>query len=99
MFQSQKKLDSNSEDAPPTSACLGADVLVKLLGSYCRNADIKTSITVGVVGKLSSINNYVMMTSLLCNIVGLPNVGKSSIINSLKRSKSCSVGATPGLTK
>ena len=32
-------------------------------------------------------------------MVGLPNVGKSSIINSLKRSRSCGVGATPGVTK
>ncbi|XP_046671116.1 guanine nucleotide-binding protein-like 3 homolog [Homalodisca vitripennis] len=29
----------------------------------------------------------------------LPNVGKSSIINSLKRNRACSVGATPGVTK
>jgi nuclear GTP-binding protein len=69
--------------APPgvmtSSACLGAELLLKLLGNYCRNADIRTSITVGVVG--------------------LPNVGKSSIINSLKRSKACGVGATPGITK
>ena len=61
------------------SPCCGADVLMKLLGNYCRNAGIRASITVGVVG--------------------LPNVGKSSIINSLKRSKACSVGATPGVTK
>ena len=32
-------------------------------------------------------------------LLGLPNVGKSSIINSLKRSKACLVGATPGITK
>ena len=32
-------------------------------------------------------------------MVGLPNVGKSSLINSLKRSKACGVGATPGVTK
>ena len=49
-MQSQKKAESVSEDTP-TSACLGADVLVKLLSSYCKNEDIKTSITVGVVGK------------------------------------------------
>eukprot|EP00088_Acartia_fossae_P020329 TRINITY_DN2193_c0_g1_i11.p1 TRINITY_DN2193_c0_g1~~TRINITY_DN2193_c0_g1_i11.p1 ORF type:complete len:595 (+),score=223.18 TRINITY_DN2193_c0_g1_i11:47-1831(+) len=62
-----------------TSKCVGADTLLALLGNYCRNKDIKTSIRVGVVG--------------------MPNVGKSSLINSLKRSKACNVGATPGVTK
>ncbi|XP_050979485.1 guanine nucleotide-binding protein-like 3-like protein [Labeo rohita] len=62
-----------------SSACVGADCLMKLLGNYCRNLDIKTAITVGVVG--------------------FPNVGKSSLINSLKRSRACNVGATPGVTK
>ncbi|XP_068630368.1 guanine nucleotide-binding protein-like 3 homolog [Battus philenor] len=61
------------------SACVGAELLTSLLGNYCRNKGIKTSITVGVVG--------------------LPNVGKSSIINSLNRSKACNVGSTPGVTK
>jgi GTP-binding protein EngB required for normal cell division len=37
--------------------------------------------------------------SFLYFIIGLPNVGKSSIINSLKRSRACNVGATPGVTK
>jgi GTP-binding protein EngB required for normal cell division len=30
---------------------------------------------------------------------GYPNVGKSSLINSLKRSRACGVGATPGFTR
>lgn len=65
-------------EAGSTSECLGADTLVQLLKNYCRSKDIKTAITVGVVG--------------------YPNVGKSSLINSLKRSKVCKVGATPGVT-
>lgn len=50
-----------------------------LLKNYCRNAHLKTSITVG--------------------IIGYPNVGKSSVINSLARAKVCGVGSTPGFTK
>jgi len=38
-------------------------------------------------------------TSISVGIIGYPNVGKSSLINSLKRSKSVGVGATPGFTK
>jgi len=30
---------------------------------------------------------------------GFPNVGKSSVINSLKRSQACETGAMPGITK
>uniref|UniRef100_A0A1A9ZHJ2 G domain-containing protein n=1 Tax=Glossina pallidipes TaxID=7398 RepID=A0A1A9ZHJ2_GLOPL len=48
-----------------------------MLGNYCRNKGIKTSV----------------------GVVGIPNIGKSSIINCLIRGKSCSVGCTPGITR
>eukprot|EP00795_Rhopilema_esculentum_P002130 gene2131-17718_t len=77
--QSKVSVQVASKDTLSSTGCVGAKTLLKLLGNYCRNKDIKTSITVG--------------------IVGLPNVGKSSVINSLKRSKACGVGSTPGFTK
>lgn len=77
--QSNVSTDAASTKMLNSAECLGADSLVKLLKNYCRNVNIKTSITVG--------------------IVGYPNVGKSSVINSLKRSKVCGVGSTPGFTK
>ncbi|KAJ3391384.1 Guanine nucleotide-binding protein-like 3 [Entophlyctis sp. JEL0112] len=43
--------------------------------------------------------NNSIKTSITVGVVGFPNVGKSSVINSLKRSKACNVGATPGVTK
>ena len=59
---------------------LGAETLLEMLKNYARNKNMKTAITVG--------------------IVGFPNVGKSSLINSLKRSRTAAaVGNTPGMTK
>ncbi|KMQ92228.1 guanine nucleotide-binding 3-like protein [Lasius niger] len=76
----RRKLGNKTESMIQSNTCFGAELLLSLLGNYCRNSDnVKTSITVGVVG--------------------LPNVGKSSVINSLKRSKACNVGNVPGITK
>lgn len=79
LAQSKVTVKDASEDLLKTSNCVGAGTLLKLLGNYCRNQGVKSTITVG--------------------IVGFPNVGKSSVINSLKRGRACNVGATPGVTK
>ncbi|XP_012539890.2 guanine nucleotide-binding protein-like 3 homolog [Monomorium pharaonis] len=76
----RRKLGKKTESMIQSNTCFGAELLLSLLGNYCRNSDnVKTSIRVGVVG--------------------LPNVGKSSVINSLKRNKACHVGNIPGITK
>ncbi|KAA0060546.1 hypothetical protein IC582_014277 [Cucumis melo] len=43
--------------------------------------------------------SYEIKKSITVGVIGLPNVGKSSLINSLKRSHVVNVGATPGLTR
>lgn len=68
-----------SQQTLQSRKCVGADTLLQLLKNYCRSADVKTSISVGVVG--------------------FPNVGKSSLINSLKREKAVGVSPTPGFTR
>jgi len=40
-----------------------------------------------------------MKMSISVGVIGIPNVGKSSLINSLKRERAVGVGSTPGFTK
>ena len=74
----QQRQNLGQGNSLSSDCCLGADTLVQLLKNYSRSQNLKTCVTVGVVG--------------------YPNVGKSSLINSLKRSKVCRVGASPGVT-
>lgn len=57
----------------------------------------------GAAPLLSLLGNYSrsldIRTGIKVGVVGYPNVGKSSIINSLKRSRVCGVGASAGFTK
>lgn len=61
--------------------------------STCVGADLLMSLLANYC------RNKNLKTSIRVGIVGLPNTGKSSIINSLKRRKACLVGAQPGITK
>lgn len=62
-----------------------------------------TSQCVGATSLMKLLTNYCrhndIETAITVGVVGFPNVGKSSVINSLKRAKACGVGATPGFTK
>jgi len=69
-----------------------------------KNSQISTTAEcLGSESLISLLKNYCrsydLKESILVGIVGYPNVGKSSIINSLKRTKAVAVGAMPGLTK
>lgn len=79
LFHAERKSAYLQLDKNKTSGCIGAKMLMKLIGNYCRNHTVKTSVLVGVVG--------------------FPNTGKSSLINSLKRNKVCNIGFSPGITK
>ncbi|EPS67713.1 hypothetical protein M569_07060 [Genlisea aurea] len=63
----------------------------------------KTSDCLGAETLIKLLKNYSrsheIKKSITVGVIGLPNVGKSSVINSLKRSHVVNVGATPGLTR
>lgn len=64
---------------------------------------------IGATSLLSLLKNYArtsraskgkdIKAHLTVGVVGPPNVGKSSLINSLLRTRACAVAATPGWTK
>eukprot|EP00535_Pseudo-nitzschia_heimii_P005800 CAMPEP_0197173240 /NCGR_PEP_ID=MMETSP1423-20130617/258_1 /TAXON_ID=476441 /ORGANISM="Pseudo-nitzschia heimii, Strain UNC1101" /LENGTH=525 /DNA_ID=CAMNT_0042622035 /DNA_START=108 /DNA_END=1685 /DNA_ORIENTATION=+ len=75
--------EGEDKDAAHSTVPVGMDGLLQLLKNYARIG--------GGGGKAK--------TSIVVGIVGYPNVGKSSIINALKRSRAVGVSPRPGFTK
>ncbi|CAK63270.1 unnamed protein product (macronuclear) [Paramecium tetraurelia] len=82
-----------------------ASIYKKTLSQRQDLADDLTSSSkaIGADKLLELIKNYSkndgVKSSVTVGVIGYPNVGKSSVINSLKRSKACAVSSTPGFTK
>ncbi|KAJ2849417.1 nuclear GTP-binding protein nug1 [Coemansia brasiliensis] len=68
-----------------------------------KAASLNTAVCVGADSLIQLLKNYSrnqkIKTSITVGVIGFPNVGKSSLINSLKRARVCGVGSTPGFTK
>lgn len=66
-------------------------------------SSVNTSECLGANSLLSILKNYArnrnLKTNIAVGIIGYPNVGKSSIINSLKRWRAVNSGANPGVTR
>jgi len=64
---------------------------------------LQSSQCLGAETLMKLLGNYSrsldVKTAIRVGVVGFPNVGKSSVINSLKRAQACDTGSVPGMTK
>ncbi|GAA5881958.1 hypothetical protein JCM3774_002089, partial [Rhodotorula dairenensis] len=92
--QQRNHLSASSAATPQSASGSSTKPLMELIKGF----RLHQSQAAGGGGDSSSTGAPVKH-SLTIGLIGHPNVGKSSLINTLKRSKACSVAPTPGWTK
>jgi nuclear GTP-binding protein len=94
--QQRNHLSASSVATPQSASGSSTKPLMELIKGFRLNS---ASSAPGAAGGSADSTGKAVRTSLTIGLVGHPNVGKSSLINTLKRSKACSVAPTPGWTK
>lgn len=90
--QQRNHLSASASTTPQSASGSSTKPLMELIKGFRLNQS-----TPG--GEPSTSSGAPVKHSLTIGLIGHPNVGKSSLINTLKRSKACSVAPTPGWTK
>jgi nuclear GTP-binding protein len=84
---------STQEQSDKLGRFSASHLLKQNQGSKCIGAELVMSLLANYC------RNKDIKTSVRVGVIGYPNVGKSSVINSLKRRRACQTGATPGVTR
>jgi len=98
-----KASTQNQKDNMATGATLHKKSLINKSDMVDKMTNLSTA--VGTENLLNILKNYARIDGektkslITVGVIGFPNVGKSSLINSLKRSKAAATGNTPGVTK
>lgn len=97
--QQRNHLSASSSATPQSASGSSTKPLMELIKGFRLHAAQSLGSEGPSVGGSSSSTGAAVKHSITIGLIGHPNVGKSSVINTLKRSKACSVAPTPGWTK
>eukprot|EP01105_Mastigella_eilhardi_P024586 TRINITY_DN6451_c0_g1_i1.p1 TRINITY_DN6451_c0_g1~~TRINITY_DN6451_c0_g1_i1.p1 ORF type:complete len:615 (-),score=222.91 TRINITY_DN6451_c0_g1_i1:34-1878(-) len=97
----QQKAGEGEEPTNLVAGALGGATLLHLLKNYCR-ASSTPAVPKGAEGEEAAPRQQTGSApkmGITVGVIGYPNTGKSSLINTLKRTRAVGVSATAGFTK